>query len=239
MNNIILIALILANFALDAQNTIFISQPVSESEFKNIFGQDKILTKENKSILEEKIPKEVFKTSYVEKGYSKEDLIKHLRWYNESRDLLSYFILIGHNDKGVFYLPNGESIQLKEIEEYLQGFGKRAIIISCNSDEFLNQKNIGLNFKLNYSEAFELVSNIETHTSTCSRFLQSPKSMDEDVTKIIKKFKVKGDVDKTISLAGKTIVGGGVIYTIVEVLNDESKEKKMRFIKCKILIRLM
>ena len=218
------VLLILTAFIIRAQNTIFISQPVSETEFNNIFGNEAMLTDQNKSILNLKVPEQIYETSYVEKGYSRDDLIKQLRFHKENRNYLKYFVLIGHNEDGKFFLPSGESMKLSEIEEYLHG--EKAIFISCNSNNYINDNSIGLDFKIRYNEAFQIITKIEAHTSTCSRFLTSRSDMDNDVTKIIKTNKIKRDTEKTISLSAKAIGGGGTIYTVYEVIETLTEDEK-------------
>ena len=67
--------------------------------------------------------------------------------------------IVGHNEKGVFYFPSGESLPIQEMTNALVRLGKSAVFLSCNASRYTNYPATSL--KINYGDAFRIASSIE------------------------------------------------------------------------------
>lgn len=146
----------------DRPNTIMLlSMPANAEEFNNIFKRspsqgelDNIITllNEYKSL----------KNVYVMKG--QDDLDKIMKIILSKGDKKLYdeyfprigFSVIGHNDKGNFYFPNGTAMKLEDVEKKFQGIP--GMFLSCNAKEY---GVTGVDYKLTYSEALNIATDLD------------------------------------------------------------------------------
>lgn len=154
---------------------ILLSMPADEAEFKNIFQrnptQDEMknittLLNENKNL----------KNVYLLKKEDDVDKVMEVLWknYADKKDDIAFpkigFSLVGHNDNGNFYFPNGKTLKLEEIEKKFEGFP--AMFLSCNSKTYL-PNSIAIDYKLTYNEAINIANDFDNIiTLHCADYLK-------------------------------------------------------------------
>jgi len=146
----------------DRPNTIILlSMPANEDEFKNIFQRSSeqgelnsivTLLNENKGL----------KNVYVLKEPSDlEKIMKTVMSKAENKQYDEYiprigFSVIGHNDNGNFYFPNGATMRLEDVEKKF--LGVPGMFLSCNAKKY---GVTGVDYKLTYSEALNIATDMD------------------------------------------------------------------------------
>lgn len=51
-------------------------------------------------------------------------------------------ILVGHNENGILQLPNGETINIQEVAQQCADGGKRCVILSCESAQYIDESDV-------------------------------------------------------------------------------------------------
>lgn len=95
------------------------------------------------------------------------------------------YVIIGHNENGLYYFPNGSSIKLQEIVPILQGLP--AIFLSCNAKSYLKDIATSVDFKLTYSEAMIILNDLNNIETNCLNLMLSTRENAEEVIKILNK----------------------------------------------------
>lgn len=130
----------------------------------------------------------------------------------EYKNFQKSLIIIGHNDKGDFYFPNGESINLSQISHIKSGYD-RVIVLSCFANKY-HESGPAISFRLSYEESFliaaQLVLGCINNDGLSDKEIN--KSLDEAGGRI-------GAVIMRGRLA-KLGIGGGIAFAIYE-LHDQ------------------
>lgn len=146
----------------DRPNTIILlSMPANENEFKNIFQRSPEQGELNNIITllnQYKGSKNVYVVN------EPNDLEKIMKTIMSNADTKKYdeyiprvgFSIVGHNDNGNFYFPNGASMKLEEVEKKFNGVP--AMFLSCNAKKY---GVTGVDYKLTYSEALNIATNMD------------------------------------------------------------------------------
>lgn len=140
--------ILIFNFPLEAfgQETLILL-PETETEFQALYNYvptDAELNKVNS------ISPDEGKVFIVK---NKNDLFLHLDNSN------SYYTIIGHNESGILYLPSGEKISIKIIEERITSQSKKIFFLSCNASRYTQLPATSL--KTNFSKAINISNRIE------------------------------------------------------------------------------
>jgi len=200
----------------DRPNTIIIlSIPSSEAEFKNIFKRNPSKQElENITVLlnQYKGRKNVYELKEEE---DLERMMKRLNEnYNNKKYDISYprigFSVVGHNEKGDFFFPNGKSLNLDNIQKKIDG---PAMFLSCNAQDY---GVTGVNYKLTYSEALNIASDIDNivtqihNEKRCNIYFDTPRKIANTMMETLnQKSKVKYTA-KFLGAAGG-LTGGFVL----------------------------
>ena len=213
----------------DRPNTIILlSMPANESEFQNIFKRNPEQGELN-NIVTLLNQYKGLKNIYVVDG--PDDLDKIMKKIMSKGDNKKYdeyiprigFSVVGHNDKGNFYFPNGASMKLEDVEKKL--YEVPAMFLSCNAKKY---GVTGVDYKLTYSEALTIASDIdnivtEMHDKrACNIYFDSPRKI---ATTMLKTLNDKSRVKYTAKFLG---AAGGLTGGFVLLKQLDSHDNQQR-----------
>lgn len=201
----------------DRPNTIILlSMPANENEFNNIFKRSPSQS-ELSDITTLLNQYEGLKNVYVLKEPS--DLDKIMKTILSKADNKQYdeyiprigFSVVGHNDKGSFYFPDGTAMKLEEVEKKFRGIP--GMFLSCNAKKY---GVTGVDYKLTYSEALDIASDLDNIVTemhdreACNIFFDTPRKIAITMLETLnKKSKIKYTA-KFLGAAGG-LTGGFVL----------------------------
>lgn len=146
----------------DRPNTIIIlSMPANENEFKSIFQRSPEQGELNSIVAllnQNKASKNVY---VVSEPNDLEKIMKTIMAKADNKQYDEYiprvgFSVIGHNDNGNFYFPNGSTMKLEDVEKKF--LGVPGMFFSCNAKKY---GVTGVDYKLTYSEALNVATNMD------------------------------------------------------------------------------
>lgn len=215
---ITLLISITATFAQEGYNraAIFLSKPSSEEEFKNVFHKD--ATAADNALLSQQVPHEL--ATITTNGKSKNDFNTFAK--NNSSTL--NVIIIGHNENGVLYLPNGSSIPFKDIEDKFKE--SRVIFLSCRSASHAQASSIGTSFNLPFEDAYILAGRINSYYKNCNWAFHNEADINNDLKKIISDFGIERKYNLSTTVVTVGTVGTGLWYVTTGSKSDENGQKK-------------
>ena len=213
----------------DRPNTIIIlSMPANENEFKNIFQRSPEQNELNSivSLLNQyKGSKNVYVVS------EPNDLEKIMKTIMSKADNKKYdeyiprvgFSVIGHNDNGNFYFPNGSTMKLEDVDKKF--LGVPGMFLSCNAKKF---DVTGVDYKLTYPEALNIATNMdnivtEMHDKRhCNVFFDSPRKI---ATTMIETLNDRNRVKYTAKFLGAAggLTGGFVLLKQLDTPEEKTQ----------------
>jgi hypothetical protein len=213
----------------DRPNTIILlSMPASEDEFNNIFKRTPTQGELNSIVTLLNQYKDL-KNVYVLKEPA--DLDKIMKTIFSKADKKQYdeyiprigFSVVGHNDNGDFYFPNGTTMKLEEVEKKFQGVP--GMFLSCNAKKY---GVTGVDYKLTYSEALNIASDIddivtEMHDKkACNIYFDSPRKI---ATTMLETLNSKSRVKYTARFLGAAggLTGGFVLLKQLDPPENQQK----------------
>lgn len=206
--------------------TIILSMPANEVEFNNIFKR-KPSTDELKNITTLLNQYKGEKNVYVLN--QPDDLEKIMKTIADKGNKNLYdeyyprigFSVVGHNDKGEFYFPNGTSMKLEDVEKKFGGFP--AMFLSCNAKEY---GVTGVDYKLTYSEALDIATDIDNIVTqmhdekACNIYWDTPRKIATTMmTTLNRKSKIKYTA-KFLGAAGG-LTGGFVLLKQLDMPDNK------------------
>jgi hypothetical protein len=226
-----LVSLFQLGYSQDLPNTIvLVSMPNDKAEFKNIFQRNPSdheminiisLFTENSSVKN---------INFLRNADDIDKILKNVidNYRNGKKDL-SFpklgFSVIGHNEKGNFYFPDGNHVTLQEVERKLQDFA--VMFLSCNSKSILPHSATAIDYKLSYNEAFNIAKDFNSEVYNCNIWMKSVKQVaDETIAKLNKQHNSK--------YAAKFLgTAGGSLGTFILLKSMDTNESKPDSIKVK------
>lgn len=142
-----------------------VSVPRSEEEFVSIF-RNRATSGQLDSVLGNR---ERFARAGAELLNSRQHLLNLLE-----DDTSGIVLLAGHNVGGNFMFPDGSYVSFRDIDN-VTSVNRIVVLISCNSNEFASQDQIGISRAINYDEANIILNrmltnlNIRTDLDTSSQ----------------------------------------------------------------------
>jgi hypothetical protein len=106
--------------------------------------------------------------------------------------------IIGHNEKGNFFFPNGSSVKLEDIVPKLKGL--TAYFLSCNAKSYIKNLAPAVDFKLTYTDALKISNDMDIIWSTCNGL----KKPSEVATEMIEKLNRKYNTNYRLKFLGTT-----------------------------------
>lgn len=213
----------------DRPNTIILlSMPANESEFQNIFQRSPEQGELNNitTLLNQY---KGSKNVYVLDG--PDDLEKIMKKIMSKADNKKYdeyiprigFSVVGHNDKGNFYFPNGASMKLEDVEKKL--YGVPAMFLSCNAKKY---GVTGVDYKLTYPEALSIASDLdnivtEMHDKrACNIYFDTPRKI---ATTMLETLNRKSKIKYTAKFLGAAggLTGGFVLLKQLDVPEQKTQ----------------
>jgi hypothetical protein len=201
----------------DRPNTIIIlSMPANENEFKNIFQRSPEQGELNNIV---NLLNQYRGSKNVYVLNEPDDLEKIMKTIMSKADNKQYdeyiprigFSVVGHNDNGNFYFPNGASMKLEDVEKKF--YGVPAMFLSCNAKKY---GVTGVDYKLTYPEALKIATSLddlatEMHNERrCNIFFDSPRKIS---TTLIEQLNNKSRIKYTAKFLGAAggLTGGFVL----------------------------
>lgn len=200
-----------------------VSVPRSEQEFASIFGSRATRAQLN-SVLRNR---EIFARAGTELLNSRQHLLNSLK-----DDASGIVLLAGHNVEGNLMFPDGSYVSFEEINNVTK-VNRIVVLISCNSNEFASQGQIGVSREITYDEASIIVNRMSTSLNIRSDLDVSNNyqySVSE-VERMLQDADLRANVDYTVRKLDPYIaggVGGGALitYFIVEPqITDRNADK--------------
>ncbi len=213
----------------DRPNTIILlSMPANESEFNEIFKRsstqeelDNIVTllnqyKDLKNVYVLKEPADLDKImKIVLNKYAKEE-------YDEAIPRIG-FSVVGHNDKGNFYFPDGTSMKLDDVEKKFNGIP--GMFLSCNAKKY---GVTGVDYKLTYSEALSIASDIDNivtemhEKKACNIYFDTPRKIATTMLETLNRNSKIKYTAKFLGAAGG-LTGGFVLLKQFDTLESQQQ----------------
>lgn len=138
-----------------------------------------------------------------------------------------FFAIIGHNQDGNLILHSGEKVSLTKLSEICNLNKKRCIFLSCDSNSYELQGNIGVNGLITYSDAFEafrlLVRHIKKHEALSME--QQTFYLSKALFSLQKEQRRKMRIKYISFEAGKYSGIGLASITAAEIYNSDVKQK--------------
>lgn len=195
----------------DRPNTIILlSMPANENEFKNIFQRSPDQGELNNIVTllnQYKGSKNVY---VVTEPNDLEKIMKTIMSKADNKKYDEYvprigFSVVGHNDNGNFYFPNGASMKLEDVEKKL--YGVPAMFLSCNAKKY---GVTGVDYKLTYPEALTIATDIDNIVTemhdrkACNIYFDTPRKI---ATTMLETLNRKSKIKYTAKFLG---VAGGL-----------------------------
>jgi hypothetical protein len=220
----------------DRPNTIILlSMPANEDEFNNIFKRnssqgelDNIVTLLNQY--------KDLKNIYVLK--EQDDLDKIMKIILSKADKKLYdeyfprigFSVIGHNENGNFYFPNGTTTKLEDVEKKFLGFP--GMFLSCNAKKY---GVTGVDYKLTYSEALNIaidIDNIVTemhNKKACNIYFDTPRKIS---TTMIATLNSRNKIKYAATFLGAAggLTGGFVLLKQLDTPQDKPQSDSTKLV---------
>jgi hypothetical protein len=222
----------------DRPNTIIIlSMPANKEEFNHIFKRAPSPDELNNIVTLLNRYKNL-KNVYVIKQPSDLDKMMKILWSNDDKKKYDEtfprigFSVVGHNDQGNFYFPDGSSMKLEDIEKKFDGVP--GMFLSCNAKSYgVN----GVDYKLSYSEALNIASNIDDIVTKmhderrCNIFFDSPRKI---ATSMIETLNDESRIKYTAKFLGAAggLTGGFILVKQMDnSTNKQQADNKQRLVK--------
>jgi hypothetical protein len=214
---------------MDRPNTvIIISMPANEEEFFNIFKRSP-KAHELESITPLLSQYKDLKNVYILKHPDDLDKIKKTILGKAEKGLYDEyyprigFSIVGHNDKGNFYFPDGTYMKLEDVERKLGG--APAMFLSCNAKDY---GVTGVDYKLTYPEALSIATKLdnivtEIHDKRmCNIYFDTPRKI---ATTMIEDLNTRNKIKYTAKFLGAAggMTGGFVLLRRLDNSNDTPK----------------
>ena len=211
----------------DRPNTIIVlSMPADENEFNNIFKKDPAQNELN-SIVALLDQYKGLKNVYVLKEPA--DLEKIMKTILSKADKKKYdeyiprigFSVVGHNDKGDFYFPNGATMKLEDVEKKFLGIP--GMFLSCNAKQY---GVTGVDYKLTYAEALNIATDIddivtEMHDKkACNIYFDTPRKIATTMLETLNRRSRIKYTGKFLGAAGG-LTGGFVLLKQLDTGDDQ------------------
>jgi len=198
--------------------SILVLSPETEEEFYNIY-QRKPRSDELENIL--KLKHENKCESCTRYGKSELDLKKYIEIHKNSD--ARYFLIIGHNDEGELFMPDGNSISLKAIEELSIKEGIKTVYLTCSAKKYIpsSSKNPAVNFNLSLKEAYKIANEIDAYK--CNEMLSPPADPDKRMNEILDNAKFNSDARFIATVFGPLSAGAGLV--IIKATRSDQVDK--------------
>ncbi len=213
----------------DRPNTIILlSMPANENEFQNIF-QRRPEQGELNNIVALLNQYKGSKNIYVLN--EPDDLEKIMKTIMSKADNKQYdeyiprigFSIIGHNDNGNFYFPNGATMQLEDVEKKFLGIP--GMFLSCNAKKY---GVTGVDYKLTYPEALDIATDMDDIVTDmhdkrhCNVFFDTPRKI---ATTMIETLNDRNRVKYTAKFLGAAggLTGGFVLLKQLDTPDNQQQ----------------
>lgn len=135
-------------------------------------------------------------------------------------------VLVGHNEDGVLKLASGGEIEISEVAQHCLDTGKRCVILSCESDQYIEQSNIaasGFSRVLTAREALYITQRLDNYLGRLREGERTVSYREIDVG--IRVFAAQSeDMALTVGQAkraSKIVLAGGSVGAIAFFTSDE------------------
>ncbi len=213
----------------DRPNTIILlSMPANETEFNNIFNRSPSQRELNNIVTLLNQHKDLKNVYVLQKPSDLDKMMETVLSKADSKQYDEYiprigFSVVGHNDEGDFYFPNGGTMKLEDVEKKFQGIP--GMFLSCNAQKY---GVTGVDYKLTYSEALGIATDIddivtEMHDKkACNIYFDTPRKIATTMMKALnKKSRVKYTA-KFFGVAG-ALTGG---FVLVKQLDSSENQRE-------------
>jgi hypothetical protein len=120
-----------------------------------------------------------------------------------------HVIILGHNEKGLLRLPNGETVALQKLDQICSSSGKRCFFISCSSNAYLTTSS-GVTASLNFTEASEVSFYLDRYLVTSRLNGWSKVMLDQQLKKFVVDAKLETGKEIVTANFGKAVLVVGL-----------------------------
>jgi hypothetical protein len=200
----------------------FVSIPSNSTEFYNIFNRQPSENELSHVLALRDEYKKMDNVYLLSKSEDIDKVVDKLIKEWTDKDILKLpkicFSIIGHNENGEFFFPDGGHINLENIVPKLKGFP--AMFLTCNAKDYVTDLPLAVDFKLTYAEAMKVTTDIYKWPNGCLPLLHTPREVAE---MMIKKINQEHETHFVAKFLGST---GALAASFVLLRNlDDSPEK--------------
>jgi hypothetical protein len=189
----------------------FISIPSSKDEYIKTFKSAKDDPVNNTIAIYQKISAAKYKNTSFPK--SADEFIKTLS--QKSNNPLS---LIGHNENGNLYFPDGSTVAISELDKIAKKFDRIVIYLSCNAASYTS--NPAVAYYLDYATAIHLNNFITNEVSYFKKDI-TKKEAEERINSLLSSYAFTKGLKYKLKLTAYVTAGVSVAYGLYEIKESD------------------